>query len=116
MNLYDLNLSQSERIGELRNLLREADDKIENLEKGIFSSESISKRISEHEIFKELEEKHLALQEDFKKLAKEKGDLEFDVRFANRKIKSFSIQMENLTPRKPKSRPEPSLKRVFFLF
>lgn len=80
--------------------MRDADDEIEEITKKIDTKEVTVKQVSNHEFFKELDSKHIALQDDYKKLIKEKADLEFDVKFANRKIKSLNKQIESMTPKK----------------
>lgn len=112
MTLYDRNLNQSESIDELRGLLRDSEDNAEELKAQMRSGRVTSEQVSNHEMFQELNTKHLALQDDYKKLIKEKADLDFEVKFANRKVKSLTNQLSEVSNKKQRTKPEPSMKRV----
>lgn len=105
-------MNQSESIDEIRGILRDSEDEIQRLMGDIKGKKIGPEQVSGHEMFIELDSKHLALQEDYKKVLKEKSDLEFSVKFANRKVKSLTSQLAEASNKKHRSKPEPSMKRV----
>ena len=113
MNLYDQNSSLCDENKELKDHLRQSsrrldDMKIKDLNRRFAPLDS--KHITEHELFIELDKKHTALQEDFRRAVKKNNDLEFELKLAERKLRTAQ------TGRSPKrfgrTNPDPSLQRV----
>ena len=97
----------------LNNHLRQSSRQLEDMKMRDLNrrfSHNDDKHITEHELFIELDKKHSALQDDFRRALKKNNDLEFELKIAERKIRTN--QQKRSPKRFTRPSPDPALKRV----